>query len=51
MEMLLNRLKNASKFAIIIGYDNTEMRWVDMAIGKGFMNDVELEHIVERFAE
>lgn len=51
MEMLLNRLKNASKFAIIVGYDDTEMRWVDMAIGKGFMNDIELEHIIERFAE
>ena len=50
MAMLLNRLKNASKFAIIVGYDDTEMRWVDMAIGKGFMNDIELENILERFA-
>lgn len=50
MSMLLEHLKHASKFAVIVGYDDTDMRWVDMAVGKGFMNNVELEHIISRFA-
>lgn len=50
LNVLLNYVDKASKYAVIVGYDDEDMRWVDLAKGKAFMNNVDLENIVERFA-
>ncbi len=39
-----------SKWAIVIGYDNERMRWVDLANGKYIKNDVDAELLVKHFA-
>ena len=39
-----------SKWAIIIGYDNEKMRWVDLANGTYIKNDVDAELLVKHFA-
>jgi hypothetical protein len=48
--MLLNHLDKASKYAVVVGYTDDAMRWVDLANGKAFMNNVDLENLVEHFA-
>lgn len=50
VDMLRNHLKNASKFAVVIGYDDDAMRWVDLANGNGVVNNIDLEHTLGRFA-
>lgn len=50
LTMLRNYLRTASKYAIVIGYDEYGMRWVDLANGKAIFNNVDLERILENFA-
>ena len=50
IEMVRNHIANASKFAIVIGYDDSDCRWVDLANGKGVQNNVDLEFLIKRFA-
>lgn len=50
VEMAREHLKKCSKYALVIGYDNTDCRWVDLAGGKAMVNNVELELIIGRFA-
>lgn len=39
-----------TKWAIVIGYNENGMKWVDLANGQYIKNDVELELLVEHFA-
>lgn len=48
-EMLKSFLKNASKWAVIIGYNETEMRWSDIA-HNGPKSYIEAEFVVENFS-
>lgn len=48
--MLRSYLNGASKYAVVIGYDDDAMRWVDLANGKAIVNNVDLEKILEYFA-
>ena len=48
--MLRNHLDGCSKFAVIIGYDGNDCRWVDIANGKAVQNNIELEMLLDRFA-
>ena len=50
VEMLRTHLDKCSKFAVIIGYDGSDCRWVDIANGKSVQNNIELEMLFERFA-
>lgn len=50
LTMLLDHLDEASKYAVVVGYTDDAMRWVDLANGKAFMNNVDLENLVEHFA-
>lgn len=50
VDMLRNYLNGASKYAVVIGYDDDAMRWVDLANGKAIVNNVDLEKILEYFA-
>lgn len=43
-------LKRVSKYAIVIGYDEDGCEFVDMANGKGVVNGIDLEMILQRFA-
>lgn len=47
-EMLKNLLKNASKWAIIIGYDETSMKWSDIS-HNGPKSRIEAEALVHHF--
>lgn len=47
-EMLQNFLKNASKWVVIIGYDQMGMRWSDIA-HNGPKSRIEAELIVRNF--
>ena len=47
-EMLKNLLKNASKWAIIIGYDGTSMKWSDIS-HNGPKSRIEAEALVHHF--
>lgn len=48
-EMLENFLSNASKWVVIIGYDDQNMRWSDIAHG-GAKTKIEAEMVVRTFA-
>lgn len=48
-EMLMSFLKDASKWAVIIGYDDTGLKWSDIA-HNGPKSRIEAEFIVKRFA-
>lgn len=48
-EMLKNLLKNASKWAIIIGYDSTSVKWSDIA-HNGPKSRIEAEFVVKAFS-
>lgn len=48
--MLRSHLDGCSKFAVIIGYDGSDCRWVDIANGKAVQNNIELEMLLDRFA-
>ena len=50
VDMLRSYLNGASKYAVVIGYDDDAMRWVDLANGKAIVNNVDLENILEYFA-
>ena len=47
-EMLQSLLKNAGKWAVIIGYDDGSMRWSDIAHG-GTKTKIEAELVVKTF--
>lgn len=51
IQMLKNHLKNASRWAVVIGYNDNICRWVDLANGKAIINNVDLELIISHFAE
>lgn len=48
-EMLQNFLKNASKWVVIIGYNQSEMRWSDIA-HNGPKSRIEAEYVVKNFS-
>lgn len=48
-EMLQSFLKNASKWVVIIGYNDTEMRWSDIAHNAP-KSRIEAEFVVKNFA-
>lgn len=48
-DMLSSFLKNASKWAVIIGYNDEAMRWSDIAHG-GAKTKIEAEMVVRTFA-
>lgn len=50
VDMIRSHLRGASKFAVIIGYNDDGMRWVDLANGKAIFNNADLEHLLEYFA-
>lgn len=47
-EMLKNLLKNASKWTIIIGYDETSMKWSDIS-HNGPKSRIEAEALVRHY--
>lgn len=49
IEMLENFLNNASKWVVILGYDDKECRWSDIAHG-GLKAEIDAEFVVKRFA-
>lgn len=51
VQMLRTHIKNASKYAVVIGYDGARCKWVDLANGKALVNNVDLELIISNFAE
>lgn len=50
IDMLREHLRTASRWAVVIGYDNDMCRWADLANGKAIKNNVDLELIISRFA-
>ena len=44
-------IEGHSKWAIIIGYDDERMKWVDLANGSYLKNDVDAELLLQHFAE
>lgn len=50
LDLLRSHLDKCSKFAVVIGFDDEDCRWVDLANGKSVQNNIELEMIIERFA-
>lgn len=48
-EMLQSFLRDASKWAVIIGYDDTGCRWSDIA-HNGPKSRIEAEFVVKKFA-
>ena len=50
VDMLRSYLNGVSKYAVVIGYNDDAMRWVDLANGKAIVNNVDLEKILEYFA-
>lgn len=50
LDMLRSHLDGCSKFAVVIGYDDDDCRWVDLANGKAVQNNIELEMLLDRFA-
>lgn len=49
LTLLRNHLQGASKYAVVIGYSDDGMKWVDLANGKAIFNNVDLERILEHF--
>ena len=49
IEMLDNYIKNASKWVVIIGYDENNCRWTDVA-HNGDKSKIEAEFVVSTFA-
>lgn len=43
-------ISGLSKWAIIIGYDNEQVKWVDLANGSFLKNDVDAELLLKHFA-
>lgn len=51
IQLLRNHLKDASKWAVVIGYNDDMCRWVDLAYGKAIKNNVDLQLLLEHFAK
>lgn len=51
ISLLRNHIGNSSKYAVVIGFDDEDCRWVDLANGKAVKNNVDLELIIRDFAE
>lgn len=49
IDMLYNFLENASKYVVILGYDDKGCRWSDIAHG-GLKAEIDAEYIVKMFA-
>ena len=49
-DMLRDFLRNASKWAVIIGYNDSSMRWSDITHG-GAKTKIEAEMVVKNFSE
>ena len=49
-EMLAHFLQNASKWVVIIGYDQNSMKWSDIA-HNGAKSRIEAEFVVKNFME
>lgn len=49
LEALFSMVKNSGKWAVIIGYNDDEVRWSDIS-HNDFKSDVEAENIVEIFS-
>lgn len=49
VEMLQNYVKNASKWAVVIGYNDSTCRWADLTHGKE-KSRVDASLIIETFA-
>ena len=49
-EMLKNFLKSASKWVVIIGYTDKEMKWSDIA-HNGPKSKIEAEFVVKKFSD
>lgn len=47
---LCAHIRNSTKFAVIIGADGENLRWVDLVNGHYVKNDVDAEFIVRDFA-
>lgn len=47
---LREHIRNASKWAVLIGYDDERLRWVDLANGQYVQNDVDAELLLKHFA-
>lgn len=48
--MLKNYIKNCSKYAVVLGYDDEgNGRWVDLANGKAIVNNIDLKNILAYF--
>ena len=48
-EMLANFLKDASKWAVVVGYDQDSMKWSDIA-HNGPKSRIEAEFVIKAFA-
>ena len=49
-EMLASFLRDASKWAVIIGFDNNSAKWSDIA-HNGAKSKIEAEYVVKNYAE
>ena len=49
IDMLKNFLANASKYVVILGYDEDGCKWSDISHG-GTKTEIEAEFVVKRFA-
>ena len=49
VEMLDSFLNNASKWVVILGYDDQDCKWSDIAHG-GLKAEVDAEFVIRRFA-
>lgn len=49
VSQMRNYIKNASKWVIVIGYDENSMHWVDLANGKYVKNDIDLELLLKHY--
>lgn len=50
LQQLRNHIELQSKWAVIIGYDDKRLRWVDLVNGTYLKNDVDAELLVRHFA-
>lgn len=48
---LAAHIRNATKFAIIVGTDGESLRWVDVVNGTYVKNDVDAEFIIRDFGK
>lgn len=46
---IATHIKNSSKWAVVIGYDENSMHWVDLANGQFIKNDIDLELLLKHY--